>query len=147
MTAPKLTARIHREIVAFVRAGGYPEVAAEAAGIPRKVFHDWMARSERPRAARRYRELAEAVCQALAQARLTAETEVRAARPLDWLRCGPGRHASAWTSPARAPVPPAEAAPLDHPAVQRIIALALDATQGCPEARQRLAEAFAEQAR
>jgi hypothetical protein len=94
-----LTPAIQQAIVAFVRAGGFPHVAAEAAGVPREVFDDWMTRRGRP-----YRDFAWAVRQAHAQARLRGEVTVHEERPLDWLKSGPGRPAPdspGWTLPAR----------------------------------------------
>jgi len=60
-TRPKLTPAVQQAIVAYVRAGGFPHVAAEAAGVPAEVFDSWMELAERPRAAAKYRELADAV--------------------------------------------------------------------------------------
>ena len=50
-----LTPELQGRIVAFVRAGGYPHVAAEAAGVPRHVFERWLKRGGR-RKARAWRE-------------------------------------------------------------------------------------------
>ena len=86
MSASNPTAKITNDIAAFVRAGGHPEVAAEAAGVPRDVFLAWMRRADLPRAGKAVRDLAAAVRTAAAQARLTAETEVRSGKPLDWLK-------------------------------------------------------------
>src|SRR5262245_6914530 len=97
-----LTPAVHQSIVAFVRAGGFAHVAAEAAGVPREVFDDWMSRP-----GPRYREFARAVRQAEAQARLRVEVAVLDARPLDWLKSGPGKPLPGypgWTAPARAAV-------------------------------------------
>src|SRR5689334_11150720 len=87
----RLTAEIQTTIVAYLRAGGFPEVAAAAAGVPVARFARWMHRGQQPRAPRRYRRFAAAVAEALAQARLGAEVATHEKRPLDWLKCGPGR--------------------------------------------------------
>lgn len=100
-----LTPELEREIVAYVRAGGYPHAAALAAGVPTHVFEQWLQRGDRPRAPERYRALADAVRKAQGQARLTAEITVHDKRPLDWLKHGPGKQTKdhpGWTGPARA---------------------------------------------
>src|SRR5688500_16408139 len=87
----RLTPAIEQAIVSYVRAGGFPHVAAEAAGVPAEVYEDWMRRGESPRAPANYRAFAESVRQAAAHARLSAEVEALKEKPLDWLRGGPGR--------------------------------------------------------
>jgi len=62
----ELTAEVQQAIVAYVRAGGYPHVAAEAAGVPGRVFERWLRRAAE--GDERFRALAEAVRQARAQA-------------------------------------------------------------------------------
>lgn len=142
--APKLTPQIQASIVAFIRAGGFPRVAAESAGVPAEVFDHWLDLAERPRAAKKYRDFASAVRQAAAHARLTAEIDTRAGKPLDWLRGGPGRptpESDGWTGPARAPTA-AKAAPLLTPEVQQMIAVLLEALADHPEARAAVGEAL-----
>ena len=72
-----------QQICAYIRAGGYAPVAAEAAGVPAAVFHDWMERGTGRGARDPYRTLAERVRHAHAHARCMAEV----AR--DFLRSGP----------------------------------------------------------
>ena len=43
---PLLTAAVETTILAYVRAGGFAHVAAEAAGVPRELFEEWMRRGE-----------------------------------------------------------------------------------------------------
>ena len=86
----KLSADVHQQVVAFIRAGAYDWVAAEAAGIGRSTFYRWLQRGERDGRSP-YRPFAHDVRQARAQARVAAETEVRRDQPLAWLRYGPGR--------------------------------------------------------
>ena len=102
---PAPTDAVERQITAFIRAGGFAHVAAEAAGVSREVFEEWLRLAEKPRAAKRYREFAEAVRLARAQARLRAETVALEEKPMDWLKSGPGRDSEGspgWTAAARA---------------------------------------------
>ncbi len=143
-----LTADLVRQIASFVRAGGYPHVAAEASGVPREVFADWLRRGSDARAPALYRDLAREVMQAHAQARLTAEVAALEDRPLDWLKSGPGRpnaDAPGWTAPARAPLPHrADSEPLLDAQVQEVLRLVLQALADHPEIRTALAEQFRE---
>ncbi len=85
-----LTPERQRSIVAAIRAGAYDWVAAEANGIDRNTFILWMRRGERERKQPYLRFFGE-VRLARAQARLSAEIEVRKDIPFNWLRYGPGR--------------------------------------------------------
>jgi hypothetical protein len=133
-----LTPAVQANILAYIRAGGFPEVAAEAAGVRADVFARWRERGESAGARPRYRAFARAVRQAAAQARLGAELSVRQDKPFDWLRYGPGRETArspGWTSAARPRAAAAEAPTLAHPAVQRLAAAVLAALADFPEAR------------
>lgn len=104
-TRCQLTPALEQVIVSYVRAGGYPHVAAQAAGVSPDVFEQWLQRGEGPRAPARYRAFAEAVRQAQAQSRMAAEMTVHGKRPLDWLKSGPGkqtREQPGWSGPAKA---------------------------------------------
>jgi hypothetical protein len=78
-------------ILAGIRAGGYPHVAAEAWGVPAKVFRRWLERGKDKKAPAWYRRLARAVRRAVGQARLLAETIVFKDDMHFWLRHGPGK--------------------------------------------------------
>lgn len=91
MSEPTLTAELERSILAGIRAGGYPHVAAAAFGVPHARFRRWLARGRGRRALEPYRRFARAVDQAHAQARLHAEMAVLDKDPRLWLRGGPGR--------------------------------------------------------
>ncbi len=85
-----LTPERHKAIVAAIRAGAYDWVAAQANGVDRNTFMAWMRRGERERSGR-YLSFRNDVLTARAQARLSAEIEVRKDLPFNWLRYGPGR--------------------------------------------------------
>ena len=88
------TPELQQQICAFIRAGGFPRVAAEAAGVRATDFARWLRRGRRKQAPAVYRAFADAVAQAMAQARLAAELQVFEKRPLDWLKCGPGKESA-----------------------------------------------------
>src|SRR5579871_2310399 len=97
----ELTPRVQEEICAFVRTGSYPHVAAEAAGVPLKVFLRWMSWGKARRPVALYRQFVEALAQAQAIARLAAECRTFERAPLSWLRSGPGREVGktpGWTN-------------------------------------------------
>jgi hypothetical protein len=131
-----------RMILLAVRAGGFPEVAAEAAGLPARVLAAYLRRGERrhPPAPQRLARFARHVRQAAAQARLKVEIAVREADPKFWLQHGPGRETATrpgWTAPPR-PLfvgPQRPANPLEDPQLRRLWPLLLDALTPFPEAQ------------
>jgi hypothetical protein len=93
----KLTARRQRAIVDAIRRGAHRAQAAEAAGIARSTLQGWLSRGELDDARGRYREFAEAVRTAEAQAELEALKSIeRAAAEGDW-------RAKAWILERRFP--------------------------------------------
>ena len=85
-----LTPEVQKSIVAYIRSGAFDWIAAQAAGISPRTFRSWMKQGEDEKSGS-YREFHEAVAGARAEARVTAEVEVRKQNPLAWLRYGPGR--------------------------------------------------------
>ena len=85
-----LTLERHKAIVAAIRAGAFDWIAAEANGIDRETFKLWMRTGAR-RKREPYLSFVRDVRAARAQARLSAELEVRKDQPFSWLRFGPGR--------------------------------------------------------
>ena len=85
-----LTPERHKSIVAAIRAGSYDWIAAEANGIDRQTFKLWMRKGQRKKR-EPYLSFVKDVKTARAQARLSAEIEVRKDQPFNWLRFGPGR--------------------------------------------------------
>ena len=85
-----LTPQIEQTIVSYVRAGAFPHVAAQAAGISPRTFHDWMARGEDRHSSRsstpKLRAFARAVRTAQAEARIAAEVRVYREKPAQWLK-------------------------------------------------------------
>src|SRR5262245_23708103 len=143
----RLTPVLGEQICGWIRVGGYPAVAAEAAGVPRAVFARWVARGLKKRAREPYRSFAESVRQAVAQARLKAETEAYKKDALNWLKHGPGRDRPGqpgWALPVKARDPKRRRVnPLLLPEVARAVADLLQALTPFPEARAAAAAALA----
>ncbi len=141
---PLLTNALEQAIVAYIRVGGFPHVAAEAAGVPRATFAKWLRLGQKKRAAEPYRRFAAAVRQATAQARLSAELAALKGRPLDWLRCGPGKETPTnpgWTATTRAT--PSKEPSESNNVADGLIAALLDLLAPFPEARAAVAAALA----
>jgi hypothetical protein len=140
----RLTPELSREIAAGIRAGGYPYVAAEAHGVPKEVFDDWLSRGNRKNSGEPYRSFALAVRQAFAHARLWAEMKQFDAHPRLWLVHGPGRESEqrpGWS----VSVKPAEATPesrnvLEDREVMEFLCAVVKALEPFPEARLHVAE-------
>ena len=91
MSLALLTPELQERIVAALRAGGFPEVAAQAWGVSPRTFRRWMRRGE-VQEIEPYRSFAAAVREAIAQARLRAEMDIfEELGPRIWLQHGPGR--------------------------------------------------------
>ena len=84
----KLTAELESTILSWIRAGGYPHVAAVAAGVPESLWRQWQERGKRRNP---YKRFFAKISQAHATARLKAETAMLDEDPRFWLKHGPGR--------------------------------------------------------
>jgi hypothetical protein len=73
-------------MLSFVTAGCHPDTAAEAAGIPVRVFRAWIERRDGV-----YYKLKQRVISALATATARAEISVYDENPEHWLKYGPGQ--------------------------------------------------------
>lgn len=100
----RLSAAAKQLILASVRSGGYPHVAAEAAGMPAKLLDQWITLAASKKGPRRVRAFIKELRQAAAQARLKAEIDAHA-DPKFWLKHGPGKETAkdpGWTNPSKA---------------------------------------------
>jgi hypothetical protein len=136
---PLLTPAVETTILAYVRAGGFAHVAAEAAGVSREDFEEWMRKGDGKRQILKYRLFAVAVRQAEAQARLGAEVAALKGKPVDWLKAGPGKETAAkpgWSALAK-PRGGADkpTSPLLDPGVQDLLRTLLRALERYPDAR------------
>jgi hypothetical protein len=134
-------------VLSYIRAGGYPLIAAEAAGVPSEVFLQWIAWGENQSAGEPYAGFARGVRQAAAQGRLVAELAVHEKDPKYWLAHGPGKETGnnpGWTAEAR---PSGAVESLGEAAStvdqwQTLYALLMNALADHPEARLAVAEAL-----
>ncbi len=141
---PPPTPAVEQQIVAFIRAGGFPEVAAEAAGVPRPTYRRWVRAGRAANGDAACRHFAHAVMQAAAQARLRAELATHENKPLDWLRYGPGKQTArnpGWTGPMRVTPPKnrADVNTLDSAAARAAIDDVLTAMESYPALRIEIA--------
>ena len=143
----RLTPALQAQIVAFIRGGGFPHVAAEAAGLPRQVFERWLRRGRKADAPPNYHAFALAMMEAEAQARLHAELTTLNDKPLDWLKAGPGKErpdAPGWSALAKAQAGRGKPTPLLlQPEMQAFLRALLRALEAHPEARAAAAEQLA----
>lgn len=132
-------------LLAYIRQGGFPGVAADAAGVPRPLFLAWVRRGERSGAREPLRSFARDVRQAIAQARLLSELAVCKKDPKFWLSHGPGRETAelvGWTTPVR---PKASQVVKEDPieTCRELCSWVMEALTPYPEARVKLAEQLA----
>jgi len=137
------------DIALRVQGGAFPHVAAEAAGVPAEVFHDWMERGSRPGAREPYRSLAERVRHAHGHARCMAEIALCKGNPRAWLLNGPGKNSDTlpgWSAPVKGqPRPERHAAnPLLEAPTQALLAKLLEVLAPYPDAHTALADALSE---
>jgi hypothetical protein len=142
-----ITQALIEEIAVRVQSGAFPHVAAEAAGVPAEVFHEWMERGTRPGAGPPFRDLAERIRHAYGHARCMSEVALRQKDPKAWLLNGPGKHSDSlpgWTMPVKGqPKPERPAAnALLEPQMQALLRSLLDVLTPFPEARAALAGAL-----
>jgi hypothetical protein len=127
-----LTPEAERQLIAAIRSGVHPHVAAAAVGLPRGKFTVLLERG-REQARGRCRQLRLQVCEARAYARMRAEIEARNKDVKFWLRYGPGK----WGAVRK------EASPGDSLAdVQTLVAALLAALEPFPEAKQAVLQAL-----
>lgn len=132
----RLTPTIEQHIIAGIRAGGFAQIAAEAAGVGRETFERWLRIGQRKKK-QLYRLFFEKVRQAVAQARLKAEMDVREKDVRFWLRYGPGKETvttPGWSAPPK-PIyrPERQGHLLDW---RQLATRLLDVLQPYPDARQ-----------
>jgi hypothetical protein len=142
----RLTPELGKQIAGAIRAGGYPHVAAEAFGVPKDVFDDWLKRGNQKNAWEPHRSFALEVRQAFAQARLRAEAASYEKDPKVWLVHGPGRETEeqpGWS----VSVKPTEAVAEGHnalldPQLMALFRAVMDVLRPYPDACAKVAQAL-----
>jgi hypothetical protein len=138
-----LTPERHKAIVAAIRAGAFDWIAAEANGIDRETFKLWMRTGTRTKR-EPYLSFVRDVRTARAQARLSAEIEVRKDQPFAWLRFGPGRERdgeAGWTESSE--VKHSGSVGVMYTQEWTVISVAIEAAlENFPEAKLAIAEAL-----
>jgi hypothetical protein len=134
-------------VLSYIQSGGYPLVAAEAAGVPGEVFLQWLHWGKSKGAREPYLGFARGVRQAVAHGRLVAELAVYAKDPKYWLTHGPGKetaHSPGWTGEVRPSGAPDATGPTasSEPQWQNLYAVLMRALAEFPEARLAVAEAL-----
>jgi hypothetical protein len=129
-----------RMILLAIRAGAFAHVAAEAADLPARVFDRYLRAGRRAGAPPRLRRFARLVRQAVAQARLKVEMEMREDDPKFWLCHGPGRETRTrvgWTTATKPLFDAAgpESNPLDSPEFREWLSQLLELLTPFPDLR------------
>src|SRR5438105_2663684 len=122
----RLTPEVETEIVNYILTGGFPHICAEAAGIPARVFAQWLAKGRKRTCREKYRIFARNVAKTVAQARMHAEGAVYNKDPAGWLAKGPGRDRPGlpgWSQPVRAVVKEASRNPDASAEVLRLLGI------------------------
>jgi hypothetical protein len=91
MNEPTLTDELTRGILAAIRAGAFPQVAAAAHGIGAALWERWLRRGRRCSGPEPFRRFGRQVEEAQAHARLRAEMDLLEKDARTWLKHGPGR--------------------------------------------------------
>lgn len=151
MTAPmhnRLNSTLHQQIMAAIRAGGFPHIAAQAFGVTPNELEGWVRRGEgagesgRKRGGKRFRAFANELREAFAQARLKAEIQVFNEDPPRWLEHGPGRDCAdnaGWSSAVKGLTNlEVVRSALDDPEFLEYMRTVVDGLAGFPEAQKRL---------
>jgi hypothetical protein len=133
----EITSEMQALLLAQIRAGTYPHVAAEAAGVSREVWIAWLKKG-RGQTKGRYRELRLVARQAKAQARARAEIDARQKDVRFWLRHGPAK--PGWTAPAKGQR--STAASLSAAVFFKLLADAVHVLLPFPEARAAIVQRF-----
>jgi hypothetical protein len=147
-TRPKLTDALEDRILVWIRSGAFPQVAAEAEGVPRAVYQQWIERGTRtsPPPIPRYQRFVRKIQKAAGVGRIRAEIALREKDPKTWLLSGPGKEqedSPGWSSAVK-PRPgrkDGESAPGGHTQLAALIEALLEALEPFPVARQAAAEA------
>ena len=134
----KLTPLLKEQICSYVRAGAFPQKAAEACGVSASQLALWLKRTG----------FKKALEQAAAQARVAAELRVFQEDAKTWLKSGPGKDTPSepgWTAVVKSRITEVnqQINVLLHPQLQNLFVAVLQLLVPYPEARIAVAQALA----
>ena len=134
----KLTLVLKEQICSYVRAGAFPQKAAEACGVSAAQRALWLKR----------KGFKKALQQAAAQARVAAELKVFQEDEKTWLKSGPGKDTPSepgWTAVVKPRITEVnqQVNVLLHPQLQDLFAALLQLLVPFPEARNSAVQALA----
>src|SRR4051812_30039987 len=101
--AAQLAPELIKEIGDCIRAGAFPEVAAQSLGIPLELYQKWLGTKGR-KGNKLYDQLRLEVLKAAGHARFMAEMQMRSEDPKAWLMHGPGKDQPGlpgWSQPVK----------------------------------------------
>jgi hypothetical protein len=128
------------ELLDYVQAGAYAQVAAESAGISRDTLEAWLNRGRKKNAPRPLRAFVARFEAAAAKARLLAETAVFQNDPRFWLKFGPGKDkpgVPGWSGEVKPLIETNNTTVnvLANPVIADLLTVILAALEAFPEAR------------
>jgi hypothetical protein len=100
------TEEVEASIIKAIRGGAFPLVAAEACRVPREAFLERLQQGANENAPAEMRKFHDTVREAIAFARLRAETYALTTDPLYWLKYGPGKETAetpGWSNAVKSP--------------------------------------------
>jgi hypothetical protein len=134
-----LTRSLADKILGGIRAGAYPFVAAEAFGVPKRLFDKWLSQANQASRRPRFRWFANRAREAAAVARLLIETAIYKEDPKTWLIHGPGRETGERPGWSVSVKPADETAEFTNalcvPEIMRLLNKIIETVQRFPEAR------------
>lgn len=146
----RLNRELQEQIVAGIRAGAFPQVAAAAFGVSRRSFRRWLRLGRSSEGDADFHAFAVAVHQAIAQTRLRAEMTMLNEQPKLWLMNGPGKEtadAPGWTVAVKPSARARRVDPMQSPECLELVHILLDSLNDLPERRAQAAERVAEMRR
>jgi transposase-like protein len=142
----RLNRVLQEQIVAAIRAGGFPHIAAQAFGVSRQSFERWRKLGRSNEGDAELVSFARAIDEAIAQARLRAEIDVFTEQQRIWLQNGPGRESNesvGWTVAVK-PIARQRSRrnPLMMPEVVALFGRIREALTPFPEAQEQVRKVF-----
>lgn len=80
----KISPEICEDIVKYIKAGNYPEVAASLAGVSRKTFYNWLKKGHKSKSNGVYKQFLHSIKKAESYAEAAAVERIRKAGEDNW---------------------------------------------------------------